>query len=242
MMSGAPSSQEILSMHVEEFAYAPEAPPLLANLDLVIGQSELVGVMGPNGSGKSTLLYLVSGEISSQMVQRRLGCDESNISFVYQDYRHTLFPWKTASSNISLPGRLRGASSESESSIKTLVESFEISFDLGKRPFELSGGEQQKVCVIRALIEDPRLLLMDEPCSAMDYGSRLIFLRNLRTRLKDRGTACVLVSHSAEDAFVFCDRLLLLSKTGTIADMITGCPNPGTYTANIERVHAHFLE
>ena len=242
ILPGGPS-QHVVSLHVKEFGYRPDEPSLLTDLSLAVGEAELVGLMGPNGSGKSTLLYLASGEIMSPTVQRVLTCAEGQISFVYQDYRHTLFPWKTAKANMQLPGRLRGRQPGSLlSAVEALSSTFELGFDLDRYPFELSGGEQQKVCVVRALLEAPRLLLMDEPCSAMDYGSRLVFLRNLRTSLKEKGTACVLVSHSAEDAFVFCDRLLLLSRTGRLSDAVTNCQDPDLYTENIEKVHAHFLD
>ncbi len=232
---------KILDLHVKSFGYDVDSPPLLKDVSLGVRQAEIVGLMGPNGSGKSTLLYLAAGELNSPTVHRSLDCDEMQISFVYQDYRHTLFPWKTARSNIALPGKLRGMPVTS-AMINALAESFAFRFDLNKHPFELSGGEQQKVCVVRALAEVPKLLLMDEPCSAMDYASRLVFLQNLRERFRSDQTACVMVSHSAEDAFLFCDRLLLLSQSGRIVGSIENCQDSDKYNENVKRVHEHFLD
>ena len=137
---------------------------------------------------------------------------------------------------------LRGESrSEAARAAAELAAELTLPPDLERYPGQLSGGELQKLCVARALLERPRLLLLDESFSAMDYKSRLGFLQRLRKRLLATATSALLVSHSAEEAFLFCDRLLLMSGTGVIAAEIADCQSKSAYLSNLERVHAHFL-
>lgn len=231
-----------LSLDIKSFSFLPEGSPVLKDISFSINAGELVGVMGANGSGKSTFLYLCAGELSAQQVKRKIASGLNEIAFVYQDYRQSLFPWKTAISNICLPGIIRGQNKDDvRKKADELIKNFELEFDLNKLPSHLSGGEQQKISVLRSLLELPKLFLMDEPCSAMDYVSRLIFLKNLRKQLKVRKTATIMVSHSAEEAFLFCDRLILFSDEGTIADAISDCQSQENYLQNIRKVHEHFL-
>ncbi|MBC8432388.1 ATP-binding cassette domain-containing protein [Desulfobacula sp.] len=231
-----------LSLNIEEFRYTQEGPTVLNNVELEVDTSELIGIMGPNGCGKSTFLHLCAGDLPIQKESRHFKSDNRDIAFVYQDYRQALFPWKSAISNIILPGIIKGLQKkEVKEKVAGLVSDFELDFDLNKLPFQLSGGEQQKISVLRALIESPKLLLMDEPCSAMDYASRLVFLKKLRARLKLNNTVAIMVSHSAEEAFLFCDRLILFAMDGSISEMISDCQSQENYLENINRVHGHFL-
>lgn len=233
----------LLTLDIDEFSYPGSTGVVLASVRLALEKGELVGVMGQNGSGKTTLLNLCAGELGGGGVQRKATFGDRDVSFVLQDYRASLFPWKTALANICLPARLRGEPpAAAEEDARRVAAAFRLHFDLRKRPSRLSGGEQQKVCVLRSLLEQPRVLIMDEPTSAMDYGSRLFFMRALRAELKKRGTSALLVSHSTEEALLFCDRLLVLSANGTLARELDDCQSSASYLANLKAVHDCFLD
>ena len=227
---------------IDHFAYDGAETSILDGVRLEIEEGKLVGLMGPNGCGKSTLLQLIAGDLPLQhgRLTGRIGTGE--ISFIYQDYRRSLFPWKSAYENIRLPLRIRGGKAQSEGLIELLKQEFALGYDLRKLPRFLSGGEQQKICVLRALVESPKLLLMDESCSAMDYSSRLHFLKTLRKRLKRDKVAALCVSHSAEETLLFADRVLLLSSKGALAEELTECQCKEKFAQHINTIHARFLE
>lgn len=233
---------ELISLNIKSFSYDEDSLPVFQNFSFAIREGELLGVMGRNGCGKSTLLYLFSGELKGNEVELTTALGDEHIGFVFQDYRQSLFPWKTAIANICLPQKIKGIpEAQYMSKAHRLIQLFKVEFDLKKLPMKLSGGEQQKICIIRSLIESPKLFLMDEPCSAMDYGSRMIFLHNLRSELKSLRTAAVFTSHSAEDAFIFCDRLIILADDGQIAKEISDCQHSEKYYENLNEVHSYFL-
>lgn len=226
---------------IDRFAYERSNTAILNDFRLEIEGGELVGLMGPNGCGKSTLLHLIARDIP--LVNGRFGgsIGAGDISFIYQDYRKSLFPWKSAYENIRLPLRIRGENGQTEEKIALLQREFALEYDMGKLPRLLSGGEQQKICVLRALVESPKLLLMDESCSAMDYSSRLHFLTTLRKRLKSQKVAALFVSHSAEETLLFADRVVLLSARGALAAELTDCQSEEKFANHINTIHAHFL-
>jgi len=227
---------------IDRFVYDGSETTILDDFRLEMEEGELVGLMGPNGCGKSTLLQLIAGDLPLQHGRMTGSIGSGQVSFIYQDYRKSLFPWKSAYENIRLPLRIRGGNGQAEGLIESLKQEFALGYDLRKLPRFLSGGEQQKICVLRALVESPRLLLMDESCSAMDYSSRLHFLTTLRKRLKRDQVAALFVSHSAEETLLFADRVLLLSSKGALAAELTECQCKEKFAHHINTIHAHFLE
>jgi len=231
----------LLTIEIDRFTYNQATPGVLEGFRLGIGDGELVGLMGANGCGKSTLLQILAGDLplAHGRMESRVGPER--ISFIYQDYRRSLFPWMSAAENIRLPLRIRGDLAPAEALVANLKAEFGLGYDLGKLPRLLSGGEQQKICVLRALVESPRLLLMDEVCSAMDYASRLHFLSTLRKRLKSEGTSALMVSHSAEETMLFADRVVLLAPGGRNAFEILDCQHKDDYLNHLNAIHTHFL-
>lgn len=193
----------------------------LVDIDLDIHPGELVAVMGPSGSGKSTLLNLaggldspssgdivVEGKNLATLSKRKLAqlrCQ--SIGYVFQDFN--LIPSLTLGENASLPLELEGKSvSKSRKAAQQALEEVNIG-DLAHRfPDAVSGGQQQRCAIARALIGSRRLLLADEPTGALDSASGEEVLKVLRTRC-DQGAAGLMVTHDARHAG-WADRIIFL--------------------------------
>lgn len=142
---------------------------LFSNLSFSIKRSEFVAIFGPNGCGKTTLLNMISG-IDKEFTGTCERSPHLKVSFVFQNYRESLFPWLTVKENIAFPLSLKGVSLlNREKAVRDLCNRLSVSMNLEAYPYTLSGGQQQMVSILRALITKPDLLLMDEPFSALDY-------------------------------------------------------------------------
>jgi len=193
--------------------------PLYENFDLDIPKGKIVSVFGPNGCGKSTLINMVAGLIpmdGGEALFDGKTLRETQIGYVFQNYREALLPWKRAADNIRYALRLAGRSrADTEARLEELVRSFDVRFDLNRYPYELSGGQQQLVSIMRALAPEPEVLFLDEPFSALDYEMTLFMRDKLQAIFQQTGTTMVLVSHDLEEAVYIADRVLLLTRRPT---------------------------
>ena len=193
--------------------------PLYEDFDLDIPKGRIVSIFGPNGCGKSTLINMVAGLIpmdGGEALFEGKTLRDTQIGYVFQNYREALLPWKRAADNIRyalrLAGRTRG---QTEARLDELVRSFDVRFDLNRYPYELSGGQQQLVSIMRALAPEPEVLFLDEPFSALDYEMTLFMRDKLQAIFQQTGTTMVLVSHDLEEAVYIADRVLLLTRRPT---------------------------
>ncbi len=187
------------------------------DLDLPTGAT--VAIFGPNGCGKSTLINMIAGMTPRDGGMIRYDdkpIEKARIGYVFQNYRDALFPWMRARDNIGYPLVLRGVKrAERERRIDRLVASFDVTFDLLRYPYELSGGQQQTVSIMRALVIEPDILLLDEPFSALDYEMTLTMRDQLQRALGESGATALLVSHDLDEAIYLADKLLLLTRRPT---------------------------
>jgi ABC-type lipoprotein export system ATPase subunit len=205
---------------VKAYGAGRAARRVLDGADIHIDARELVALVGPSGSGKSTLLHLLGGldrpdEGSIELGGRRLereserGLTElrrAQVGFVFQFFH--LIPELTGEENVLLPARLRTNGGGAPTRARRLIESLGLAEAASRRPAQLSGGEQQRLSIARALVNDPRLLLADEPTGNLDEESGLHVLELLRQVASgDRGV--LLVTHDAEAARI-ADRVLRL--------------------------------
>ena len=193
---------------------------VLAGVDLDVESGELVAVIGRSGSGKSTLLHLLGGldradggrvEVAGRPVtgasERELSAlRRESIGFVFQFFH--LLPELDGAANVLLPARLPGASSAAVDRGRALIERLGLSDVARLAPHQLSGGEQQRFAIARALVADPRLVLADEPIGNLDAVAGAVVLDLLRS-IADEGRAVVMVTHQAE-ATARADRVLHL--------------------------------
>lgn len=186
------------------------------NFDLDIPRGKLISVFGPNGCGKSTLINIIAGLIpmdAGQILFDGMRLDEIKFGYVFQNYREALFPWMRAFDNIAYPLKMMNVSpAERKARTERLVAHLGIKLDLNLYPYQMSGGQQQLVSIMRALVVEPEILFLDEPFSALDYEMTLFMREQLQKLFMESGTTMVLVSHDLEEAVYLADHVLLLSR------------------------------
>ncbi len=203
----------------------------LRGLCLTIRRGEFLAVMGSSGSGKSTLLHLLGGldqptsgsvVIDSQDLGRMSDRERTlfrrrHLGIVFQAYN--LLPTLTAVENVSLPGLLDGMhQAEAEHKAGGLLSLVDLQHRLEHRPQALSGGEQQRVAIARALMNDPALLLADEPTGNLDTRHGAAIWRLLASLVRDGGRTVVAVTHEAEGA-AYADRVIFLRDGGVVGEV-----------------------
>jgi NitT/TauT family transport system ATP-binding protein len=200
--------------------------PVYDGFDLGLPRGELVSVFGPNGCGKSTLINMMAGILpheGGQILFDGKEVKDTRIGYVFQNYREALFPWKRALDNILYPLKFLPGLTRAEGlrRVEALVAAFDVQVDLKRYPYELSGGQQQLVSIMRALVVEPEVLFMDEPFSALDYELTLLMRERLQKVLHERRVTTLLVSHDLEEAIYLADKVLLLTRRPTtIADFV----------------------
>jgi NitT/TauT family transport system ATP-binding protein len=186
------------------------------NFDFDIPRGEFLSIFGPNGCGKSTLINIVAGLIPADAGTILFGgktLKETKIGYVFQNYREALFPWLRSVDNIEYPLKLaKLPKAERDAKVERLVAHLGVKIDLKRYPYELSGGQQQLVSIMRALVVEPEVLFLDEPFSALDYEMTLFMREQLQRIFMETRTTTVLVSHDLEEAVYLADRVLLLSR------------------------------
>jgi NitT/TauT family transport system ATP-binding protein len=205
---------------------------LYDSLDLDIPAGRFISIFGPNGCGKSTLINMISGLVpidGGEVLFDGRSVQDVTIGYVFQNYRDALFPWMSARENIEYPLKVRAwGKADIAQRVDELIAQFEVSFDLSRRPFVLSGGQQQLVSILRALAPRPEVMFLDEPFSALDYEMTLFIRERLQSVFMQTGVTSLLVSHDLEEAVYLADHVLLLTKRPTrIADIVdVSCPRP----------------
>jgi NitT/TauT family transport system ATP-binding protein len=222
------------------------------NFDLDIPRGELISIFGPNGCGKSTLINMIAGLIPADQGQILFdGVPLSDIKFgyVFQNYRKALFPWLRAFDNIAYPLKMMQVPrAERKTRTERLVEHLGVKIDLNLYPYQMSGGQQQLVSIMRALVVEPEILFLDEPFSALDYEMTLFMREQLQRLFMESRTTMVLVSHDLEEAVYLADRVLLLSRhPARVADFMaveSARPRTDATLSDPEfvRTKAHCLE
>lgn len=184
------------------------------NLDIPRGK--LVAIFGPNGCGKSTLINMIAGLIpvdAGEILFDGQTINEITFGYVFQNYREALFPWLRAIENIEYPLKLKNLPRpERDARVERLVDRLGVKIDLRLYPYQMSGGQQQLVSIMRAVVVDPEILFLDEPFSALDYEMTLFMRDQLQRLFVETKTTTLLVSHDLEEAVYLADHVLLLSR------------------------------
>ena len=204
----------------------------LSGLELAVPKGQFLAVMGPSGSGKSTLLHLLglldsadSGTVQiAGRVADGLSDDEltalrrDRLGFVFQGFE--LIPNLTARENILLPAEVAGRRSAAERTLARLAEVLGIEARLSHRPAQLSGGQQQRVALARALINDPAVILADEPTGNLDTRTGDEVLSLFQRGVKGEGWTVVMVTHDPKAA-LYADRIVFLRDGRLVGETLT---------------------
>lgn len=192
---------------------------VLDKVSFQASKGSFVTIFGPNGSGKTTLFNIISGLTESDTKSITIDgrpVNQSKISFLFQNFKDTLFPWKTCLENIAFPLELEGfTKSERIEKVNSLLETLDINVPLYQYPYQCSGGQNQLVAIARALILNPNLLLMDEPFSALDYETRLSMENKLLDIWSKSKVTTLFISHDVDEAVYLSDKVVVLSRTPT---------------------------
>jgi NitT/TauT family transport system ATP-binding protein len=205
--------------------------PVLEDIDLDLKPGEFVALLGPSGCGKSTLLRLVAGlEPASR---GRLTQDGANIDrpdpsriVVFQD--PTLFPWRTVRDNVSLGLQARGVLKAQRHRVDDALALVGLTEFADAFPHQLSGGMAQRAALARALVNDPSLLVMDEPLGKLDSLTRLTMQSELVALWQRAGFSALLVTHDVEEALFMAQRVIVLSDRPAriVAELHNPLPYP----------------
>ena len=189
-----------------------DARTILGGIDLRIGGGEFVALLGRSGSGKSTLLRALAGLDHGVEGAGALAVPE-RLSVIFQDAR--LLPWKRALDNVVFG--LDGTDRDERG--RAALEEVELAGRAAAWPYQLSGGEQQRVALARCLVHEPELLLADEPFGALDALTRLRMHALLRRLCARHRPAVLLVTHDVDEAIALADRVLVLEGGRMAADI-----------------------
>ncbi len=198
----------------------------LLDVSFTVDKGEFISLLGPSGCGKTTLLSIISGLIEPTfgtitLENERVGTNNRHIGYMLQqDY---LFPWKTIEENILLGLKLMSRlDQQTRKTALALLEKMGLYNVEDKYPKELSGGMRQRVALVRTLATEPKVLLLDEPFSALDFQTKLKLEDLVFNTLKQFNKTAILVTHDIGEAIAMSDRIYLFSKRpGTIVREFT---------------------
>jgi ABC-type nitrate/sulfonate/bicarbonate transport system ATPase subunit len=218
----------------------------LGGVSITARPGEFISFVGPSGCGKSTLLRIIAGLTDATSGAVAIGGAPVNgvnprVGFVFQD--PNLFPWLTVRQNVAFGPDARGGANAAD--IDDLIKRVGLAQFADALPHHLSGGMAQRVSLIRALVNRPPVLLLDEPLGALDAFTRMSMQDGIRSLTRAHGTTALLVTHDVDEALYLSDRVIIFSpRPGRIAEEIEidpGFPRVRNDPAFLRR-RAHILE
>ena len=210
----------------------------IRDISLEVGAGDFVSVVGPSGCGKTTMLNMIAGFLPASGGQIRV--DGRPVSgpgpdrgVVFQSF--ALFPWRTVLDNVAFGPKMRGIPKAKRHEIaREYLELAGLSHAAERYPNELSGGMQQRVGVVRALANEPDVLLMDEPFASVDAQTRMTLQEELTRIWQERRPTVVFITHDVAEAVFLANRVVVLSKGAVLADVPVALPRPRAWHSLIE--------
>lgn len=204
------------------------------DFSLNVETGKITAIFGPNGSGKSTLFNILAGVIAKD----RGNCNIKDFShfefsYIFQNYRESLLPWRTNFENVALPLEIQSKSKpEIQQRVEELQTLFEFEFNWNGYPYELSGGQQQILAFMRALVTKPRVLFIDEPFSALDYENNLRLREHLQKYFLTFRPTILLITHNIEEAVHLAEKIVVFSQRPT--EVLGTIDNPLPYPRTVQ--------
>ena len=179
-------------------------------------EGEFLSIIGPSGCGKTTILSMLAGLLKPTKGKilvdgKEISCSNNNLGYMLQ--KDELFSWRSIEKNIFLPLEIKGINTkENKEYALSLLEKYGL-YDFRKKyPDQLSGGMRQRVALIRTLVSRPKILLLDEPFSALDYQTRLAVCDDVYKIIKAEKKTAVLVTHAISEAISMSDKIIVLTN------------------------------
>jgi NitT/TauT family transport system ATP-binding protein len=193
--------------------------PVIGDLSLALDRGEIVSIVGPSGCGKTTLLNTLCGLIAPDAGRirwygRELAGQPQNVGYMLQ--KDLLLPWRTALGNVMLGLEIRGVSaSEAHDRSRAMLDQLGLHGFADHYPSTLSGGMRQRVALARTLVNEPAVLLFDEPFASLDFQNKLLIEGDTAKLVRKGGRSLLLITHDIEEAVSLADRVIVLSKRPT---------------------------
>lgn len=190
----------------------------LSDLNFSVDELEFASIVGPSGCGKTTILSLIAGLLPVSSGNIILGGEkvgkENHQQIGYMFQRDHLFEWRTIWKNITLGIELKKQNNKEEKFelARELLKKYDLYGFQNRKPRELSGGMRQRVALIRTLVLNPMLLLLDEPFSALDFQTRISVCDDVFNIIKSEKKTAILVTHDISEAITMSDKLIILSS------------------------------
>src|SRR6476620_3586400 len=200
------------------------------DVSLEVPEGEFVSIVGPSGCGKTTILNMIAGFIPHTggeilLDGRPVNGPGPDRGVVFQSF--ALFPWKTVLDNVAFGPKMRGVGrAERERIAREYLALAKLSDAAGRYPNELSGGMQQRVGVVRALANEPDVLLMDEPFASVDAQTRMTLQEELTRIWEQRRPTVVFITQDANEAVFLANRVVVLSHGAVLRDIAIDLPPP----------------
>jgi len=227
--------------HLEKTYFDPFANrqvTAIRDISLTVDAGDFVSVVGPSGCGKTTMLNTIAGFLAP--TAGRIRVDGRAVSgpgpdrgVVFQSF--ALFPWRTVLDNVAFGPKMRGVPKAKRHEIaREYLALAGLSHAADRYPNELSGGMQQRVGVVRALANEPDVLLMDEPFAAVDAQTRMTLQEELTRIWGERRPTVLFITHDVNEAVFLANRVVVLSHGSVLDDIAIDLPRPRAWDALIE--------
>lgn len=202
----------------------------LEDVNFSVYEKEFVAIVGPSGCGKTTILSLIAGILKPSSghiyldghdVNEKKKTNEVDIGYMFQ--RDQLFDWRTIWKNVTIGIEIQKRKKDTEllKRVSNLIDKYGLGNFRNSKPTELSGGMRQRVALIRTLALDPKILLLDEPFSALDFQTRLNVCDNVSEIISNEEKTAILVTHDISEAVSLADRVIILStRPGTVKKIV----------------------
>lgn len=200
----------------------------LKDISFNVNEGELVSIVGPSGCGKTTILSLIAGLIEASdgkiLIEDQV-FEGINKQVGYMFQKDNLFDWRTIWQNVCIGLEINKSNTqENQQRVESLLDKYGLSDFKNSRPRQLSGGMRQRVALIRTLALNPKLLLLDEPFSALDYQTRLLVGEDVWNIIRQEHQTAVLVTHDISEAISLSDRVIVLTERSATIKQIVDIP------------------
>ncbi len=221
--------------------YAGTQNTAVHDVSLDVQEGEFVSIVGPSGCGKSTILNMIAGFIPHSGGEILVGGKPvkgpgPDRGVVFQSF--ALFPWRTVLENVAFGPKMRGVpKAEREKIAHDYLALAKLTEAAARYPNELSGGMQQRVGVVRALANDPDVLLMDEPFASVDAQTRMTLQEELTRIWQEKRCTVIFITHDVSEAVFLANRVVVLSKGRVLEQLPVDLPRPRSWDALTENEH-----